>query len=86
MNGDSCRRNVECPCVLQREIIENTASGPQKGSEVGNTMSVHVRLHTRRSIGRVSFFPYSHQPSMDEPPSPLLKSRIPRKTAIVDDI
>ena len=37
------------------------------------------------------FFPYSHQPSMDEPPtptdvrpSPLLKSRVPRKTIIVD--
>ena len=61
------------------------------------------------SDGRALFFPYSHQPSMDEPPSPifphsvlpstdetpspsstdeppslLLKSRIPRKTMIVD--
>ena len=40
---------------------------------------------------RAMFFPYSHQPSMDEPSSPmdeppsaLLKSMIPRKTIIVD--
>ena len=37
-----------------------------------------------RLYGRVSFFPYSHQPSMDEPPSPLLKSRIPRETVVFD--
>ena len=59
---------------------------PLSGSE-WEVIRVEVNSDTelaQHSACLALFFPFSHLPSMDEPPSPLLKSRIPRKTVIFE--
>ena len=66
--------------VVGEMFVENTVGHKKAEFEfMMDDQQIAVGAH-----GRVSFFPYSHQPSMDELPSPLLKSRIPKKTILLD--
>ena len=70
--------------LTQMQILPWSSRQPYPWIMIGKLWQALSPACVCKLYGGASFFPYSHQPSMDEPPSQLLRSRIPRKTIIVD--